>query len=187
MGDRRSGSGRSMTLAASVACRRRVSATGCAASSDAGPARCADRRPESFISGLNLSMQAWRQAGFAGSPCRFGQKQLVQPRVRIRLARLRVLDLELPRPRRLVGLHLNTPPARRRMSSRSRHCPACQPSSARRKRAPCFANSSCDGASGLQIDAALAISTAPGVKDSMTAAPSYSTSRSASRIPFQSW
>jgi hypothetical protein len=60
-------------------------------------------------------------------------------------------------------------------------------SNSRRKRAPCLASSSCDGASGRQIDAAFAISTVPGVKDSMTAAPSYSTSRSASRIPIQSW
>ena len=84
--------------------------------------------------------------------------------------------------RNLVGLH---PPCN--VDASMTTSLAYQPSSSRRKCAPCRANSSCDGASGRQIDAALAISTAPGVKDSMTAAPSYSTSRSASRIPFQSW
>ena len=46
-----------------------------------------------------------------------------------------------------------------------RHAPRLQPSNSRRKRAPCAANSSCDGASGRQIDAAFAISTVPGVKE----------------------
>ena len=74
-----------------------------------------------------------------------------------------------------------------RSGRRLRHCAQHQWSNSRRKRAPCLANSSCDEASGRQIDAAFAISTVPGVKDSITAAPSYSTSRSASRIPIQSW
>ena len=169
MGVPRNWPGRSRTSARSPAFRRRVSATACLASTGTGDA-------------------AWRQSGLQASHAPPRSKAAYSawgPRPPCATGGRRSQATSTDESRRTSSADMR--PADARPPTRSRRRPKRQPSSSRRKSAPSFANASCDGASGRQIDAALAISTAPGVKDSITAAPSYSTSRSASRIPFQSW
>lgn len=169
MGVRRNWPGRERTSARSPASRRRVSAAACLGSTGTGDA--ARRQSGLRASHAQLRSKAACSASGPRPPCATGGRRSQAP--------------SADESRRTSSANMS--PADARPSPRSRRRVRRQPNSSRRKRAPSFANASCDGASGRQIDAALAISTAPGVKDSITAAPSYSTSRSASRMPFQSW